>query len=70
MSGNIVRAFDKERTICDFIKNRDKIEMQVYVEVLQNYFNGKVKLNKLSNYARKLGVNDKVEQVVTLMMKP
>ena len=70
MSGNIVRAFDKERTICDFIKNRDQIEMQVYVEVLQNYFNGKVKLNKLSNYARKLGVNDKVEQVVTLMMKP
>ena len=44
--------------------------MQVYVEVIQNYFNGKVKLNKLSRYARKLGVNDKVEQVVTLMMKP
>lgn len=70
MSGNIVRTFDKERTICDFIKNKEQIEMQVYVEVIQNYFNGKVKLNKLSRYARKLGVNDKVEQVVTLMMKP
>jgi len=52
------------------IKNKEQIEMQVYVEVIQNYFNGKVKLNKLSRYARKLGVNDKVEQVVTLMMKP
>lgn len=70
MSGNMVRTFDKERTICDFIRNKDRIELQVYTEVLQNYFNGKVKLNKLSKYARKLGINNKVEQIVTLMMKP
>ncbi len=69
-SGNIIKSYDKERTVCDIIRNKDKIELQVYAEIIQNYFNGKVKLNKLSRYAKKLGISNKVAEVVTLMMKP
>lgn len=68
-SGNMIKTYDKERTLCDIIRNKEKIELQVYVEVIQNYFNGKVKLNKLSRYAKVLGISKKVSEVVALMMK-
>ncbi|MFV0393985.1 MAG: type IV toxin-antitoxin system AbiEi family antitoxin domain-containing protein [Coprobacillaceae bacterium] len=69
-SGNMIIVYDKERTVCDIIKSKDRIELQVYSEVIQNYFNGKVKLNKLSKYANELGVSEKVSEIVVLMMKP
>lgn len=69
-SGNSIRAYDKERTICDIIKNKERIEQQVYFEVIQNYFKGKTKLNKLSEYAKKLGISNKVMNIVELMLKP
>lgn len=68
--GNFVKVYDMERTICDFIKNKDKIEQQVYIEVIQNYFKRKVNLNKLSRYAKQLGITEKVFDIVSLMMKP
>jgi len=68
-AGNIVMIYDKERTVCDVIRHKDKIELQVYSEVLQNYFNSKVNLNKLTKYANALGIKDKVSEIVYLMMK-
>ena len=69
-SGNIVKVYDREKTICDIIKSKERIELQVYSEVIQNYFNGKVRVNKLSKYANELGINEKMSEIVALMMKP
>lgn len=68
-AGNEVVIYDKERTVCDVIRHKDKIELQVYSEVMQNYFNSKVNLNKLTKYASELGIKDKVSEIVLLMMK-
>ena len=69
--GNDVLVYDKERTICDIIKNQNRIEMQVYLEGLQSYFlQGKPDYKKLSEYAKKLGISKKVMQVAMLYMKP
>lgn len=68
-AGNEVVTYDKERTVCDVIRHKDKIELQVYSEVMQNYFNSKVNLNKLTKYASELGIKDKVSEIVLLMMK-
>lgn len=69
--GNTVMVYDKERTICDIIKNRNRIEMQVYLEGLRSYFlNGKPNLGKLSEYAKKMGISQKVMDVVLLYSMP
>lgn len=68
-AGNKVDIYDKERTVCDVIRHKDKIELQVYSEVLQNYFNSKVNSNKLAKYANVLGIKDKVAEIAILMMK-
>lgn len=69
--GNKVFVYDKERTICDIIKNKNRIEMQVYLEGLRNYFlEGRPNLNKLSQYAKKMDISQKVMDVALLYSKP
>lgn len=70
-SGNVVQTYDAERTICDIIINKNRIELQVYIEGIQNYFSSsKSNLNKLAKYAKILGVSKKVNEVSQLFMKP
>ncbi|MDD3746036.1 MAG: hypothetical protein PHD70_06125 [Anaerostipes sp.] len=68
--GNNIRAYDKEKTLCDIIRSKERIELQVYSEVIQNYFNGKVNMYRLSKYAKKLKISDSLMNIITLMMKP
>lgn len=69
--GHTVKIYDPERTICDIIKNKNRIDPQVYISGLQSYFlNGKPQLRKLSKYAKKLKIQDKVMAVVELYIKP
>jgi len=69
--GNPVYVYDKERTVCDIIRNKNRIELQVYAEGLQNYFlKGKPDLKKLANYAKAFGMKQKVMEIVTLYMTP
>lgn len=69
--GSKIIIYDKERTICDIIKNKNRIETQIYIEGLQNYFlNEKINLNKLSMYAKKMKISKKVQEIVALYTKP
>ena len=50
--GREISVYDKERTILDIIKDKDRIDVQVFSEVIKSYFASKEKnLLKLSKYA-------------------
>ena len=69
--GNKIFVYDKERTICDIIRNKNRMDMQVYLEGLQSYFlKGKPNLRKLSAYAKKMGISQKVMEVALLYGRP
>jgi len=69
--GNKVFVYDKERTICDIIRNKNRMDMQVYLEGLQSYFlKGKPNLRKLSEYAKEMGISEKVMEVALLYGRP
>lgn len=69
--GNDVHVYDKERTICDIIKNKNRIDQQVYIQGLQNYFlDGRPNMRKLAKYAKALNIQRKVMDIITLYMKP
>ncbi len=57
INGYEVSIFDMERSVCDALKQRNKIGMDVCSEILNNYLERKDRnLNKLSEYAKKLRV--------------
>lgn len=68
-TGNLVKVYDKERCICDLIKDRKKYEIQLYQTAIKEYMSSKEKnLSRLIEYAVKLGVRDEVMMYVEVMI--
>ena len=67
--GNMVRVYDKEKTICDLIKHKDKIEFEVYVKALTRYARSKDKdINKLMRYAQIMKIENKVRDQMEVII--
>ena len=67
--GYTVRSYDKERTICDIIRNSNKIDSEIYVKALHLYKKNPAKdINTLMQYARKMGIQKKVSDVLTVVL--
>ena len=60
-SGNIIRVYDLDRTICDIIKNKKKIDAEIFNKAIREYFYSKKKNTlKLYEYAKKMNIYNKV----------
>ena len=68
MFGNVVRAYDEERTICDLIKSRDKYDAEVFIKAIKIYVRGKNDQTKLFEYAKKIGIEKRVYEVVEVVV--
>ena len=67
--GNTVRIYDKERCICDIIKNKKRMDIQVFQMALTSYFSDNEKnIHILMKYAGIMGVSDKVRQYTEVLL--
>lgn len=65
--GTVVRLYDKERCICDLIKDKDKVDIQIYTQAIKDYFNTKADRRKLLKYSKALGVEEKVRTYMEVL---
>ena len=68
MFGNVVKTYDEERTICDLIKYRDKYDSETFVKAIRIYAKNINDQIKLMKYARILGVEKKVFEIMEILM--
>lgn len=55
--GNLIKIYDLERSICDIIKNKKDIELELFNKAIRGYYNKTNKDQiKLFDYAKKLGI--------------
>lgn len=67
-SGYEIRVYDLERTICDIIKNRNRLDQEIVNKAIREYFYSKNKNTlKLYEYAKKLKVYDKVRNAFEVL---
>lgn len=67
-SGNKVRVYDKERSICNLIIERNKVEVQNFQTAIKEYMSSKdKKISRLIEYAEKLGIRDEVMKYVEVL---
>lgn len=60
-SGNIIRIYDLDKTICDIIKNKKKLDAEIFNKAIRDYYNSKEKNTlKLYEYAKKMNIYNKV----------
>jgi predicted transcriptional regulator of viral defense system len=68
-TGNIVRVYDKERCICDILKNKNKMDIQVFQKAMTSYFSDKDKnIHNLMEYADIMGISDKMRQYAEVLL--
>lgn len=67
--GNPVLVYDVERTICDVIRNRNGIEMQIWQNALRQYAKHRDKdLRKLMRYAQMFHVEKLLRQYLEVLL--
>ena len=66
--GNKVKVYDIERCICDIIRSKNRIDLELIKYSVRKYLKRKDKdLNKLSLYAEKMGIKDVVMTFIDMM---
>ncbi|MCR5026976.1 MAG: type IV toxin-antitoxin system AbiEi family antitoxin domain-containing protein [Methanobrevibacter sp.] len=67
--GNQVQVYDFERTLCDFIRNRENIDSELFVKTLKKYGTyPKKDLAKLYEYAKKMNILEKIKRTMEILV--
>ena len=66
--GNDIYCYDIERTICDIIRDKNKIEKYQFIDALKRYSDLKIKdILKLYNYAEKFNIKNEVKNYMEVL---
>ncbi len=66
--GNEVPCYDVERTICDIVRSRSRLDDESVLAGLRNYTMSRKNLNRLAEYAQRLGVAEKVRSTLEVAL--
>lgn len=58
--GAIVRAYDEERCICDLIRDKKDVDMQLYIQAVKEYFKVERNVRKILKYGKQFGVEERI----------
>lgn len=68
-AGNPIRIYDKERCICDIVKRKNQMDIQVFQMAITSYFSGKDKdIHRLMEYAKIMQLEDRVRQYTEVLL--
>lgn len=68
-NGITLPVYDRERIICDCIRHRDAMDSEMFVKAVRAYAADRNKdLGKLSDYAGKLGISEKVRKIMEIVL--
>jgi len=60
-----VRIYDRDRTLCDVLKNMNKMDKEIFNKAIQGYVNDpKKNIPNLMLYAKKMRVQKKVKELI------
>lgn len=67
--GHEVRAYDLERTLCDMVRGRHVVDVQVVNPAMRQYVRNSARdVQKLLGYARALGVEKKIRNYLEVLL--
>lgn len=67
--GNIVPCYDLERTLCDFIRCRRRMDEELFLATVKAYAADKShNLSRLGQYALRMGIEDKVTKILEVAL--
>ncbi|MFV0343361.1 MAG: hypothetical protein ACK5JH_10820 [Anaerocolumna sp.] len=65
--GGMVNIYNKERCICDFIRNKNDVDIQLFTQALKDYFKQKCDIRLLDEYGKVFGVDEKIRTYIEVL---
>ena len=67
--GNPIKIYNAERCICDILKNKNEIDIELYNKIIKNYFKQKNRnLVLLEEYSRIFNIHEKFENIMEVLI--
>jgi len=67
--GNLVPCYDAERTICDIIRSRNRIDEETFYDGIKQYMTGReTDIGKLGSYAEQFHILKKVRDILGVLL--
>lgn len=67
--GMTIKVYDIERTVCDIIKYKNKMDSEIFSKALKEYARSKNKnLNKLMRYSKIMNIEKKVSEYMEVLL--
>jgi len=69
LANHSIKIYDLEKSVCDAVRFRNRIGLDITIEVVKNYVGRKDRdLNKLINYARQLRIESIMQNMIMPML--
>lgn len=67
--GNTIRIYDKERCICDLIREKNRMDIQIFHTAMNSYFRESDKdIHKLMKYAAIFRIEERLRQYTEILL--
>ena len=67
-SGVVIKVYDLDKTICDIIKNKNRMDAEIFNKAIREYFYSQKKNTlKLYEYAKKMNIYNKVRNTFEVL---
>ena len=67
--GMKIKVYNSERTICDIIKYKNKMDAEIFAKALNIYVNSNTKnLNRLMEYSKIMNIEKKVKRIMEVLL--
>lgn len=67
--GNVVRVYDMDRTICDIIRGKESMDIQVFLYAIREYMtSGHKNLDHLMSYAKEFHIESSVRTYTEVLL--
>ena len=65
--GAVVKLYDRERCVCDLIRDKKQMDMQLYTQAIKEYFKAQPDHRKLLKYSKKFDIEEKVRTYMEVL---
>lgn len=65
--GNMIKTYDRERCICDIVRDKENLDIQLFTQAVKDYFRTKPNLRKLIKYSKQFGIEKIVRTYVEVL---
>ena len=67
--GGLIRLYDRERCICDMIRDRKNTDPQVFSQAVKGYFSSKeYDMIRLMEYAGHFHLEEKIQEYMEILL--